>query len=1038
MAEVIVQFESRGSEEVLNAAKTVSRNIGDLQRLAATPIHFEATARAMPEDDLKRLRDSVGAAQQAASAFEHMGIAYERAASRMKAPLFGSHENPFDFAKQFSAKSTDGVFGGAASAGPTSHMGVEFDATAFSKVRSPLQNVDDVLISNGQKDALDFAKKFSPAAVDAGKKAEELAKRTNKATKEAEAASRSFGFLSRILAAMAIRSAVHGLISFADAFTNLQNKIKTVTNGEGSLGFMTKQLYGVAQGARTSLESVVTMFTRTSRAVEGLGKSQMDVVKFTDTLSKAIVVGGSNAIEASNAMIQLSQGMGSGTLKGDELRSVLEQLPIVAQIIADKMGVPISALRKLGSEGKLTTEVIFEAVSAASEGIEEKFGKLTPTVGQALTMLRNKAVLESERLQDSMGMLARGIMYVTDNFDSLIPVAQSAMLVLGELGLAKVIMQVTTAFKALWVTMQANPWVALASAIALAATALIPFVADMATAKDSIVTFGDIAVATWDEVSSEFSSAFNPISTTLDDTNTKISKINESTKDWILTLAGIADTVLLPLTAVGSIIGGIIIRMQGGSQEDAARGMAASSDMFTTLAKNAMKRAEDQAFIDDTERMLNEEKEALAADLANDAGEKRNKTAADAKKGKGKTFDDLMRELEMNRMKTSWTDDSSDPSLLSRVAIEALDAVNSLDEKIRNSLTPAQLELVKGVIEEKVTLEDMLKLREQIQDAIEKQREKERKALEEYSQKFKKFKKEQEDLVKTFQESRADRETSRFEKFQGIADNLDPSQAITREIKEVKEFMEKFKDFPDWIALAQSHLDDLYTKLKYGGIDPFKTFGDQIKSIFGPDGTLVKGLGDATAKWLVMNQSMREFGQNLKNLLNSVTQQAVSSLIQMPLNMLTGSLYGGASPGALPTGPAGVTYLPGTSSTIAPHKFASGGYTGNYGLNEPAGVVHGQEYVLNASATKRMGLSTLEAINKGGPMPKSGGTNVTVHNYAGVQVETNSTSPDQVEIMITKAIQQQTARVVASHLSDSNSPVSKTLRRNYQIEKRSL
>ncbi len=1035
METVVINFESHGEEQVLDAARKVTRNIGDLQRLAATPIHFEATARAMPEDDLKRLRDSVGAAQQAASAFEHMGIAYERAASRMKAPLFGSHENPFDFAKQFSAKSTDGVFGGAASVGPTSHMGVEFDATAFSKVRSPLQNVDDVLISNGQKDALDFAKKFSPAAVDAGKKAEELAKRTNKATKEAEAASRSFGFLSRILAAMAIRSAVHGLISFADAFTNLQNKIKTVTSGEGSLGFMTKQLYGVAQGARTSLESVVTMFARTSRAVEGLGKSQMDVVKFTDTLSKAIVVGGSNAIEASNAMIQLSQGMGSGTLKGDELRSVLEQLPIVAQIIADKMGVPISALRKLGSEGKLTTEVIFEAVSAASEGIEEKFGKLTPTVGQALVMLRNKAVLESERLQESMGMLARGIMYVTDNFDSLIPVAQSAILVLGELGLAKVAMQAATALKALWVTMAANPWIAVASAIALAATALIPFISKMEVAKDSMVTFGDLASAAFDE----FYTGSSDVNSQLDDTHEKAAKVSDELKTWIMLIAEIADKMNLinPGAWVAAITLGAKDLADGKSLDEVISRTQQGFQGFQKWAKRSIDRAEAQSFIDDTERMLNEEKEALAADLANDAGEKRNKTAADAKKGKGKTFDDLMRELEMNRMKTSWTDDSSDPSMLSRVAIEALDAVNSLDEKIRNSLTPAQLELVKGVIEEKITLEDMLKLREQIQDAVEKQREAERKALEEYSEKFKKFKKDQEDLVKTFQESRADRETTRFEKFQGIADNLDPGQSTNREIKELQEFMKQYKDFPEWTALASDRLDELYNKLKYGGTDPFKTFNDALKSIFGPEGTLVKGLGDATAKWLVMNQSMREFGQNLKNLLNSVTQQAVSSLLQLPLNMLMGSVYQGMMPGALPQGPSGVTYLPGTSSTILPGH-ASGGYTGNYGLNEPAGIVHGQEYVLNASATKRMGLSTLDAINKGGSVPRSGDTKVTVHNYAGVQVETNSTSPDQVEIMITKAIQQQTARVVASHLNDANSTVSKTLQRKFQLERRNL
>ncbi len=127
-----------------------------------------------------------------------------------------------------------------------------------------------------------------------------------------------------------------------------------------------------------------------------------------------------------------------------------------------------------------------------------------------------------------------------------------------------------------------------------------------------------------------------------------------------------------------------------------------------------------------------------------------------------------------------------------------------------------------------------------------------------------------------------------------------------------------------------------------------------------------------------------------------------------------------------------------TASSWGLKSLDSGGYTGDKGIKEPAGIVHGQEFVLNAAATRRMGKQNLDTINKGGTMASTGTSpvNVIVNNNAGVQVETNTLTPGQVEIMISKALHDKTGKIVAGHINDPNSMVSKSLSKNVDSSRR--
>src|SRR5690606_27493226 len=201
---------------------------------------------------------------------------------------------------------------------------------------------------------------------------------------------------------------------------------------------------------------------------------------------------------------------------------------------------------------------------------------------------------------------------------------------------------------------------------------------------------------------------------------------------------------------------------------------------------------------------------------------------------------------------------------------------------------------------------------------------------------------------------------------------------------------------------------------------------------------------DAAANANVMSNSLGDLRQALVDVLNSVQKQAMSALIQLPMNLaiggLTNSITGGLGPTAL--GSSGVRQVGAAEAAGwnlgGTPGFASGGYTGNMGTNQVAGLVHGQEFVLNAEATRRMGRQNLEMINKGAT-PVSGGAAPVINinnNAAGVQVEANQVSPGQIEVMISKAIRDQTGRVVAGQINDPNSMVSRSLQKNISSDRR--
>jgi lambda family phage tail tape measure protein len=229
--------------------------------------------------------------------------------------------------------------------------------------------------------------------------------------------------------------------ALADSFVNLRNRLQATLGSLAQAQFAQRRLLEISLATRTGIDATGDAFARLALGAKDLGIGTDRLLGITETLNKAIILSGSSSQEARNAMIQLSQGIASGALRGDELRSVLEQLPLVARIIAKEFGVTIGALRDLGKAGALTTDRLLRAFENASEGIDEQFGSTVVTISQAFTNLTTQFTAFIAAFSDSsgavtlltttFGALESVLAFLTDNIELLngVLIAMSGLIV---------------------------------------------------------------------------------------------------------------------------------------------------------------------------------------------------------------------------------------------------------------------------------------------------------------------------------------------------------------------------------------------------------------------------------------------------------------------------------------------------------------------------------------------------------------------------------------------------------------------------------
>lgn len=195
-----------------------------------------------------------------------------------------------------------------------------------------------------------------------------------------------------------------------DMMNDVFNKVNRTAMQTNDL---VKMVYQSAQNARGSFSDMAAVVAKFGNNARDAFSSQREVVDFANLIQKQMTIAGASTSEASNAMLQLSQALGSGVLRGDELNSIFEQAPNLIQSIADYMDIPIGQIRKMAQEGKLSADIVKQAIFADADNINTKFEQMPMTWGQVWTTMSNAAVMKMQPILDKINELANNQQFQT-------------------------------------------------------------------------------------------------------------------------------------------------------------------------------------------------------------------------------------------------------------------------------------------------------------------------------------------------------------------------------------------------------------------------------------------------------------------------------------------------------------------------------------------------------------------------------------------------------------------------------------------------
>ena len=262
----------------------------------------------------------------------------------------------------------------------------------------------------------------------------------------------SLGALKGAFVALGGMALVNEIKQTADAMMSLSSRIRLVTQNDAERLQIESRLYAMSVKNRASLEDIGDLYYKTALSAQRFGATQEDVLRLTDIVSKSLIIGGADTAQQKSTILQLSQALGSGVLQGDELRSLRENAPILMDQISRFFGVTTAGLKEMGQKGELTTERLMQAILASGTAIDAQMGKVTPTIGQAITVLGNKWSKLILDIQNSTGVFGQIAGLILDGVDL---VGQAIDWVVQEFGTATPeMMGMLEDFKALWQSLQ--------------------------------------------------------------------------------------------------------------------------------------------------------------------------------------------------------------------------------------------------------------------------------------------------------------------------------------------------------------------------------------------------------------------------------------------------------------------------------------------------------------------------------------------------------------------------------------------------------
>lgn len=387
--------------------------------------------------------------------------------------------------------------------------------TALSRTNRALEVTDS--LSDQVNPGANFDRASSAASRASGQ-VDNFNRKQQQAQKEAKGVANAWGSVKKYIGSALAAISVQKIIDLADTMTTTRARIDLMNDGLQTTDELQSMIMASANRSRAAYQTTADAVSKMGIMAKDAFGNNAELIQFTELINKQFTIAGTSAAGVDAAMLQLTQAMSSGVLRGEELNSIFEQAPTIIQTIADYLGVPIGQIRAMAAEGQITSTIVKNAMLSSADEINAKFNAMPMTFAQVWTLAKNIAL---EAFGPVIQAIGAGAQWIYENWSTIAPIfwglAGAAIAYAVALGIQTAATWIANgAAKAFFVTLLSNPlfWIALAVGVVIAA--LYKMIQAVGGVKNAWEICKAALVVAWTALKVVFSAVYNWIANLID------------------------------------------------------------------------------------------------------------------------------------------------------------------------------------------------------------------------------------------------------------------------------------------------------------------------------------------------------------------------------------------------------------------------------------------------------------------------------------------------------------------------------------------
>lgn len=387
--------------------------------------------------------------------------------------------------------------------------------TAISRTNRALEVTDS--LSDQVNPGANFDRASSAVSRASGQ-VDNFNRKQQQAQKEAKGVANAWGSVKKYIGSALAAISVQKIIDLADTMTTTRARIDLMNDGLQTTDELQSMIMASANRSRAAYQTTADAVSKMGIMAKDAFGNNAELIQFTELINKQFTIAGTSAAGVDAAMLQLTQAMSSGVLRGEELNSIFEQAPTIIQTIADYLGVPIGQIRAMAAEGQITSTIVKNAMLSSADEINAKFNAMPMTFAQVWTLAKNIAL---EAFGPVIQAIGAGAQWIYENWSTIAPIfwglAGAAIAYAVALGIQTAATWIANgAAKAFFVTLLSNPlfWIALAVGVVIAA--LYKMIQAVGGVKNAWEICKAALVVAWTALKVAFFAVYNWIANLID------------------------------------------------------------------------------------------------------------------------------------------------------------------------------------------------------------------------------------------------------------------------------------------------------------------------------------------------------------------------------------------------------------------------------------------------------------------------------------------------------------------------------------------